>query len=107
MAINKELNANRITLNPKTRIGLINKFVENKNVEIKPLNKNNISPVNPEQKKVILKAVLNSAFNLSLLSSYSAVYLITPLLIAPFAKVKIMAIKFEKAPINAIPIVPV
>ena len=64
-------------------------------------------PTIPEQYKLILKDVLNKLFNLSLSPSYSAVYLTTPVLIAPFAKVNTIEIKFENDPIKATPLGPV
>ena len=55
----------------------------------------------------ILKEVLTSNFCCPSFPSYSEVYFITPLLIAPLAKVNANAIKFVKAPISATPPGPV
>ena len=64
-------------------------------------------PIPKEQYIDIRNAVLKSDSSLDLSSLYSAVYLITPVLIAPLANVKIIAIKLLKAPIKATPAGPV
>jgi hypothetical protein len=76
----------------------IEKFEAAKNIIIDTIREQNID---------ILKAVLNKFFNCILLLSLSAVYFITPLFIAPFAKVKTIVIKFVKEPTYATPTGPV
>lgn len=92
---------------PKTLIALLYKFETNIQLEKNAPKINNIKPTIQEQYKLILNEVLNNDFNFSLSFSYSAVYFITPILMAPLAKVSTMLIKFEKAPIKATPPVPV
>lgn len=67
----------------------------------------NTKPNMAEQATLILNAVLNSVFNCCSSPSNSAVYFITPVLIAPLANVKAMVIKLENCPISAIPAGPV
>ena len=105
--INKEFNEYSIIVIPKILIGLAYNEVVNINLERKAPKNNKTRPTKPEQYKLILKEVLNNDFNFTLSPSYSAVYLTTPVLIAPFAKVRTILIKFEKAPSKATPPVPV
>jgi hypothetical protein len=66
-----------------------------------------IIPTIAEQIIETFNAVLNNDFSFGSSPAYSAVYFTTPEFIAPFAKVKMMLIKFEKAPISATPAGPV
>ena len=64
-------------------------------------------PIIIEQQILSFREVLKIFLNSGSLESYSAVYLTTPVLIAPFAKVKITVIKFVNCPTSAIPAGPV
>lgn len=70
-------------------------------------NSNNNKLVAKEQYRHILNAVLNRFFISVASSSYLAVYLTIPLLIAPFAKFNMMDIKLENWPTKATPAGPV
>ena len=107
IAINREFNEYKIIVIPKTLIKLEYRSETKTKLEKKEANNNNKTPTVAEQYKLIFNEVLNKDFNLSLSSPYSAVYLMTPVLIAPFAKVSTILIKLEKAPIKATPLVPV
>lgn len=68
---------------------------------------NKIKPIKLEHKIDITKAVLNKDFSFPSSLLNSAVYFITPVLIAPFAKVIEMVMKLVKIPIKATPDGPV
>jgi hypothetical protein len=92
---------------PKTRIAPAYISEENIHPEKYEDSKNRKNPIIKEQPTEILNAVLKSCFNLTLLSANSAVYLTTPVFMAPLAKVSAIVIKLLKAPISATPDGPV
>lgn len=105
--MNRVFNEYKTIVTPKILIGLLYSGEANIQFEKYLPKKSNKIPTNPEQYKLILNDVLNKDFNFVSSSTYSEVYLTTPVLMAPFAKVSTILIKLEKAPINATPVGPV